>query len=131
MVSPTAPDISPITVDNSATLDQLKFETFQGEFYIALTFQQHGANPDALSSVSPPSSPPSLALFDVATFSISDIDVHNTSSGVITSLTGPPPITTAVPGPIVGAGLPGLILGFAGIGFMTYRRKSKPAVMAA
>jgi hypothetical protein len=39
--------------------------------------------------------------------------------------------TTAVPGPIVGAGLPGLILGFAGIGFMAYRRKSKPALMAA
>ena len=36
-----------------------------------------------------------------------------------------------VPGPMAGAGLPGLILGFAGIGFMAYRRKTKPALMAA
>jgi hypothetical protein len=36
-----------------------------------------------------------------------------------------------VPGPIAGAGLPGLILGFAGIGFMAYRRKSRPALIAA
>jgi hypothetical protein len=31
----------------------------------------------------------------------------------------------AVPGPIVGAGLPGLILGLAGIGFMAYRRRNQ------
>ena len=36
-----------------------------------------------------------------------------------------------VPGPIVGAGLPGLILGFAGVGIMAYRRKLKPALIAA
>ena len=40
-------------------------------------------------------------------------------------------LVIGVPGPIVGAGLPGLILGFAGIGFMAYRRKSKSALMAA
>jgi PEP-CTERM motif len=109
---------------------QLKFETVQGEVDIQLTFQQHGTNPDALSSVFPPSSPPSLALFDVATFSITDIDPtpHATSSGVITSLTGPSPITTAVPEPSTWAMM---ILGFAGVGFMAYRRKSKPALMAA
>jgi hypothetical protein len=38
---------------------------------------------------------------------------------------------SAVPGPMAGAGLPGLILGFAGIGYMAYRRKSKPALMPA
>jgi hypothetical protein len=40
-------------------------------------------------------------------------------------------LSSAVPGPVVGAGLPGVILGFAGIGFMAYRRRSKPALMAA
>jgi len=34
----------------------------------------------------------------------------------------------AVPGPIVGAGLPGLILGFAGVGYMAYRRKIKASM---
>jgi hypothetical protein len=38
--------------------------------------------------------------------------------------------TYPVPGPTVGAGLPGLVLGFAGVGFMAYRRKSKPVLMA-
>jgi hypothetical protein len=38
------------------------------------------------------------------------------------------PITTAVPEPSTWAMM---ILGFAGIGFMAYRRKSKPALMAA
>lgn len=35
------------------------------------------------------------------------------------------PIPVAVPGPIVGAGLPGLILCFTGLGFMAYRRRSQ------
>jgi hypothetical protein len=38
------------------------------------------------------------------------------------------PITTAVPEPSTWAMM---LLGFAGIGFMAYRRKSKPALMAA
>jgi hypothetical protein len=85
-----------ITVDNGAALDQLVFRTLEGEFVVTLTFQQHGSNPDALSSVSPPSSPPLLSKFDVATFSIVDHDLNGgppgpggRSSGVITSLTGP------------------------------------------
>jgi hypothetical protein len=61
-----------------------------------------------------------LALFDVATFSITDTDVHNTSRGVITSLTGPP-ITTAVPEPSTWAMM---ILGFLGLGFMAYSKKN-------
>src|SRR5262249_16309465 len=84
-----------ITVDNGAALDQLVFRTLSGEFVVTLTFQQHGSNPDALSSVSPPSVPPLLSLFDVATFSIVDHDLNGgppgpggRSSGVITSLTG-------------------------------------------
>jgi hypothetical protein len=108
-----------ITVDNSATLDQLHFEVVMGEFVMQLTLQQHGTNPDALSSVLPPSSPPSLALWDVATFSFSDTDVHNTSSGPITLLTGPP--ITAVPEPSTWAMM---ILGFCGLGFLAHRRRN-------
>src|SRR5262245_44853343 len=78
-----------IAVDNSATLDRLLFRLSEGEFQIRLDFQQHGTNPSALSSVIPPCSPPALGLFDVATFSFTDIDVQETSAGVITSLTGP------------------------------------------
>jgi len=37
-------------------------------------------------------------------------------------------VTTAVPEPSTWAMMP---LGFAGVGFMAYRRKSKPALMAA
>jgi len=47
------------------------------------------------------------------------------------SETGNQVIASAVPGPMAGAGLPGLILGFAGLGFMAYRRKLKPILMAA
>ncbi len=85
-----------ITVDNSATLNQLVFQTLSGEFVVTLTFQQHGSNPAALGSVTPPSVPPLLSLFDVATFSIVDHDLNGgppgpggRSSGVVTSLTGP------------------------------------------
>jgi hypothetical protein len=118
-----------ITVDNNSTLDSLVFQTSQGEFFVTITFQQHGSNPGALTSVSPPRSPPSLALFDVASFSITDIDVHNTSSGVITSLTGPPPIETpAVPEPSTWAMM---ILGFSGIGYLTYRRRNQRALHVA
>jgi hypothetical protein len=53
------------------------------------------------------------------------------SSGVLTSSSTASPLVIAtanfasVPGPVVGAGLPGLILGFAGVGFMAYRRRSQ------
>jgi hypothetical protein len=45
-------------------------------------------------------------------------------SGTVTSFS----ISAAVPEPSTWAMM---ILGFAGIGFMAYRRKSKPALMAA
>jgi len=38
---------------------------------------------------------------------------------------------SAVPGPIVGAGLSGLILGFAGLGFMAYRRCNNNEMLRA
>ena len=38
---------------------------------------------------------------------------------------------SAVPGPMAGAGLPGLIIGFAGLGFMAYRRKARSGGMTA
>jgi hypothetical protein len=117
-----------ISVDNTATLDRLLFRSVQGEFTITVDFQQHGANPDALNSVSPAREAPALSLFDVATFSISDSDVLAHSTGVITSLTGPRPIETAVPEPSTWAMM---ILGFAGVGFMAYRRRNNNAMLRA
>jgi hypothetical protein len=120
-----------ITIDNNAALDQLLFQTFEGEFVVTLNFQQHGSNPGALSSVSPPREAPALSLFDSATFSIVDHDLlggppgpGGRSSGIITFLQGPPPITTSVPEPSTWAMM---ILGFAGVGFLAYRRRN-PAV---
>ena len=51
-------------------------------------------------------------------------------TGTFTAETPPPapPVVTAVPEPSTWAMM---ILGFAGIGFIAYRRKSKPALMAA
>jgi hypothetical protein len=50
------------------------------------------------------------------------------SAGVFTGTMTPVEVTTGVPEPSTWAML---ILGFAGIGFMTYRRKSKPTLMTA
>jgi hypothetical protein len=112
-----------ITVDNSATLDSLVFKGFISEQTFTITLQEHGTNPTALNSVFPPGSPPDLALLDVATFTVFNLDLNATaggfSSGPITLLTGPP--ITAVPEPSTWAMM---FLGFCGLGFLAHRRRN-------
>jgi hypothetical protein len=69
-------------------------------------------------------------------FGVGNFDVYATLSGEndpslgfeVSSTIPSTPITPSVPEPSTWAMM---ILGFAGIGFMAYRRKSKPALMAA
>jgi hypothetical protein len=65
-----------------------------------------------------------LALLDVATFTVFNLDLNATaggfSSGPITLLTGP--TITPVPEPSTWAMM---IIGFCGLGFMAYRRKKQ------
>jgi hypothetical protein len=77
-----------------------------------------------------PSSSSAFASGSVLTFSSNDIQIN--LAGACGSCSGGESIvldvTAAVPEPSTWAMM---ILGFAGIGFMAYRRKSKPALMAA
>jgi hypothetical protein len=83
-----------------------------------------------------PGSPPHFPgeNYNVATYDTLAIDIATylrpitagSLDPILTSDT-PPPVT-AVPEPSTWAML---LLGFAGIGFMAYRRKSKPALIAA
>jgi hypothetical protein len=56
--------------------------------------------------------------------SVNDDDTYNVTFQILGNVSG----VSAVPEPSTWAMM---ILGFAGVGFMAYRRKSKPALMAA
>jgi hypothetical protein len=91
-----------------------------GSYSIQLV--KHDTNPIAITSTSLPTSPYNLSDFD-----FKQITYTNSSTRLEASI-DTLSVASAVPEPSTWAMM---ILGFAGIGFMAYRRKSKPALMAA
>jgi hypothetical protein len=91
-----------------------------------------GSNPTAINSLALPLSPYALGPFDFKRFSFENHDIRTPHIemnlfGDITSITLVENVTPAVPEPSTWAMM---ILGFAGIGFMAYRRKNAMALNA-
>jgi hypothetical protein len=125
-------NISNVFVDGfQARLDQssaLAFTTF------AVTFSTGDTSTpsDAISSVSLPTGPYDASKFSDTNFAFSISPTYeHLADGQVVYLTGTltsASVVAGVPEPSTWAMM---ILGFGGIGFMAYRRKSKPALMAA
>ncbi len=97
-----------------------------GDIFLQLAFTTPGATPGSLIGFT------NGSIFSESVFSdtLGDIDTtYLVNHGVITGSVGTvTAIAAAVPEPSTWAMM---ALGFAGVGFMAYRRKSKPSLMAA
>jgi hypothetical protein len=138
----SAPDTVEHVIDNLASSPQLtgginfgsfvtlldgiifksNFTNPTGTYELILFLEEYKENPSSVTGTNPPATPPSLALFNNASIEYFQNDVggfHANLTAISVASSVPEPSTWAM-----------MILGFAGIGFMAYRRKARTALMA-
>jgi hypothetical protein len=131
-----APSLASITVDARTPASAADTGAFNGDgtgtfsFGIACTAPPAPA-PGCGGGLSTPNT--ADIVFHVANATIAQLTVPNGNGNVfvadvgntVTGLTGPIDATTPVPGPVLGAGLPGLVMACGGLLALARRRRQK------